>query len=174
MKRTQGFDRRFVTAMVLLGVVIVGSYGCAGSLPSPLQSALVVSILPPLDSEFYSMEQGGATAFEVGSEQISFEVQMPSSVAGEGLVASISGLPVGVQFEPSSAASFVEPFDLEADGSFVALYTLKSDSTAQPGSYQVTIRVAGTGTPGNSVLSDEATFTLVVTIRETPPLDVGG
>ena len=139
---------------------------CGGSGPTSLLTAFTVSIVAAGDVIETRIEQGGETAFEVGTLQIGYEIAMSSEVSGTGLLTAVSGLPDGVAFVASSQERLDTPQDLEAGSVFQQLVTLNADGTAEPGSYEITITVTGAVSSSSEVAVGRASFVLEVLARE--------
>lgn len=139
---------------------------CGGSGPPSLLTAFTVSIVAAGDFMKHTIVQGGETAFDVGTLQIGYEIAMSNGVSGTNLLTTVSGLPDGVAFVPTSQEFVDTPQNLEAGSVFQQLVTLNADNTAEPGSYEITITVIGAVSSSSEVAVGSASFVLEVLERE--------
>lgn len=74
-----------VLCFALIGSVTVFASGYPAPAPGPLGASFTVFVPPPGVVDGFSIEQGGATQFEVGTAEIDYEIQMRSGFSGDEL-----------------------------------------------------------------------------------------
>lgn len=150
----------------LIGLVAAFVCGCAGTASGPLGAAFSVFVPPPGEVIDYVIEQGGETAFEVGTLEIHYEIQMNGIFSGSSLVISVPDLPAGVSIEASVLEGLSKPFDLETDSVRNGHFTIRANSSAAPGTYIATMTVSGIVQPGDTIETRSDTFSLTITERQ--------
>ena len=155
-----------VLAMLSVVCFAALSGGCSDSASGILGASFLVFIPPPGDATEYTITQGGAAEFEIGTEELHYEVQMSGSFSGSDLVLDIADFPQGVQIKPSIVESVTSPFSLEPNGVRNGLFAIQADASAVPGVYEVTMTVTGTVEPGGASETRSDTFVLTIVERQ--------
>ncbi len=156
--------RIFAASSTLLLAALVA--GCSDSTPGVLGASFLVFIPAPGNETEYTISRGGETEFEIGTAELSYEVQMGGGFSGSDLVLDIADFPQGVQIKPSIVDQVTSPFSLEPDGTQNGIFAIQADATAVPGVYEVTMTVTGTIEPGGAAETHSDTFTLTILERQ--------
>lgn len=159
------YHKHAVLKVVSILPMLLFTLGCPTLNTGQLGAPFTLLILPPIEGGSYFIEQGGSTDFEVGVEQLSYEVQMNGSFSSDALLAVISDIPVGLRVEASSVISLNMPFALEPDATFVHLFTIWADENAQLGINEMTITVSGVIIPGGEIATQSNAFIINVIER---------
>lgn len=150
-----------MTRPVSFSAILLQCLACSTA-PPVAGPAFVVNVFTPEDGA-QTIRQGGDTAFEIGTEEVVYEVVMSPGFSGIDLLAQFVDLPNGVRPSAASQKTLDTPFTLEPEGAYVHVLTLEADNNAVPGTYDVMINVSGVVDPDGAILTGFTTFELTVT-----------